>query len=288
LKRFVILYPDENYGNAYMNLFWDQVVELGGKIVGVESYDPMDTDFATPVKKLVGLYYTIPESLKTEFEFRPMAEVETDPLARTDHGPFDYIPSEIRQVPELYFWGFPQAFGPLSDGDNKGRSREDELEPIVDFDALFIPDAAKKAGLIIPQLAYYDIEDVVLIGTNLWHSKQLINMSRDYIQNAILTDGFFTESKRSAIKLFSNRFKAIYGTPPGFIQAVAYDSTRIVLRALLNPGIRFRSHLKDELLSLVDFEGVTGSTSFDYKGDAIKMPFILQIRGGKFQVLQTP
>ncbi len=288
LKRFVILYPDENYGNAYMNLFWDEIVDLGGKIVGVESYDPMDTDFASPVKKLVGLYYTIPDSLKIEFEFRPAEEVGTDPLVWIDNGLFDYIPAEISQVPELYFWGFPQALGPLSDGATKGRNREDEIEPVVDFDALFIPDAAKKAGLIIPQLAYYDIEDVVLIGTNLWHSKHLISMSRDYIQNAILTDGFFADSNRPEIKNFSNNFKDIYADPPGFIQAVAYDSTRILLTALLNPRIRFKSHLKDELLSLVDFDGVTGSTSFDYKGDAIKKPFILQVRAGKFQVLQNP
>jgi len=288
LKRFVILYPDENYGNTYMNLFWNEVVDLGGKIVGVESYDPMDTDFASPVKKLVGLYYTIPEALKIEFEFRLVEDVETDPLARVGNGLFDFIPDQIRQVPELYFWGFPQVIGPLSDGATKGRNREDEREPIVDFDALFIPDAAKKAGLIIPQLAYYDIEDVVLIGTNLWHSKHLINMSSDYIQNAILTDGFFAESNRSEIKLFTDKFKSIYNEPPGFIQAVAYDSTRILLRALLNPHIRFKSHLKDELLSLVDFKGVTGSTSFNYKGDAIKMPFILQVRSGKFRAIQTP
>ena len=288
LKRFAILYPDEYYGNTYMDLFWDEVVALGGKIVGVESYDPMDMDFASPVKKLVGLFYTIPDSLKVEFEFRPLEDVQTDPLVRTDDSLFDYIPDEIQQVPELYFWGFPQILGPLSDGASKGRTREDELEPIVDFDALFMPDAAKKVGLIIPQLAYYDIEDVVLIGTNLWHSKHLINMSRDYIQNAILTDGFFTESNRSEIKIFSNDFKAIYDELPGFIQAVAYDSTRILLTALLNPKIRFKSHLKDELLSMVDFHGVTGSTSFDYKGDAIKMPFILQVRGGKFQALQNP
>ena len=140
LNRFAILYPDEYYGNIYMNLFWDEIVDLGGKIVGIESYDPMDTDFASPVKKLVGLYHSIPDSLKIEFEFRPSEEIETDPLARIDIGLFGYIPDKIRQVPELYFWGFPQTLGPLSDGANQGRNREDELEPIVDFDALFIPD----------------------------------------------------------------------------------------------------------------------------------------------------
>jgi branched-chain amino acid transport system substrate-binding protein len=39
-SRFAILYPEENYGSRYMNLFWDQVVEHGGVVNGVEAYDP--------------------------------------------------------------------------------------------------------------------------------------------------------------------------------------------------------------------------------------------------------
>ncbi|MBW2434218.1 MAG: penicillin-binding protein activator, partial [Deltaproteobacteria bacterium] len=63
LNRFAILYPDETYGITFMNLFWDWVLENGGKIVGVEAYDPQHTDFADPIKKLVGLYYDVPEDL---------------------------------------------------------------------------------------------------------------------------------------------------------------------------------------------------------------------------------
>ena len=153
---------------------------------------------------------------------------------------------------------------------------------------MFIPDAAKKAGLITPQLAYYDIEDVVLIGTNLWHSQQLISMSQDYIQEAILTDGFFPESQDPKVRIFSKNFQDTFNEKPGFIQAVAYDSARILLKTLANPRIRFKGHLKDELLNLVDFPGVTGSTSFDYKGDAIRNPYILRVKGRTFEALQNP
>ena len=64
LKRFAILYPDENYGKTFMNLFWDEVIALGGKVVGAEPYNINHTDFADPIKKLVGLNYDIPEDLK--------------------------------------------------------------------------------------------------------------------------------------------------------------------------------------------------------------------------------
>ena len=288
LKRFAILYPDENYGNTYMNLFWDKVLSLGGAVVGVESYDPMDTDFAKPIKKLVGLYYQVPEELRIDFVFTPEADVSADPMAKTTMDMFAFMPDETKYIPELFFWGFPQSLGPLADDDARGRKRDDELEPIVDFDALFIPDAAKKAGLITPQLAYFDIEDVILMGTNLWHSQQLISMSQDYIQNAVLTDGFFAESENPKVKRFLKDFQNTFDEKPGFIEAVAYDSAKILLQTLVNPRIRFKSHLKDELLNLVDFPGVTGSTSFDYKGDAIRDPYILQVRGRSFKTLQNP
>ena len=288
LRRFAILYPDENYGNTYMNLFWDEVLSQGGAVVGVESYDPTDTDFAEPIKKLVGLYYEVPKALETGFEFRPESTVNPDPMAKTATDIFAFLPDETKNIPELFFRGFPQQLGPLAQDGARGRKRDDDHEPIVDFGALFIPDAAKKAGLITPQLAYYDIEDVVLIGTNLWHSRQLISMSSEYTQNAILTDGFSVESRNPKVRDFSKRFQAVFDEKPGFIQAVAYDSTRILLQTLLNPRIHFKSHLKDELLNLVDFPGVTGSTSFDYKGDAIKDPYILRVKGRKFEALQNP
>ncbi len=288
LNRFAILYPDENYGNTYMNLFWDEVLSLGGAVVGVESYDPMDTDFANPIKKLVGLYYKVPKELEITFEFTPEEAVNPDPMAKTTTDMFAFIPDETKTIPELFFWGFPQPLGPLADDVVRGRKRDDALEPIVDFDALFIPDAAKKAGLITPQLAYYDIEDVVLIGTNLWHSQQLISMSQDYIQNAVLTDGFFSESKDPKVRAFLENFQGTFDEKPGFIEAVAYDSAKILLQTLVNPHIRFKSHLKDELLNLIDFPGVTGSTSFDYKGDAIRDPYILRVKRRSFESLQNP
>jgi branched-chain amino acid transport system substrate-binding protein len=271
-----------------MNLFWDEVLSLGGAVVGVEAYDPMDTDFAEPIKKLVGLYYQVPKELEIDFAFTPEEEMSLDPMAKTTTDMFAFMPDEIKYIPELFFWGFPQPLGPLASDVDRGRKRDDALEPIVDFDALFIPDAAKKVGLITPQLAYSDIEDVVLMGTNLWHSQQLISMSQDYIQGAVLTDGFFAESEEPKVRVFLKNFQNTFDEKPGFIEAVAYDSAKILFQTLVNPRIRFKSHLKDELLNLVDFPGVTGSTSFDYKGDAIRDPFILRIKGRSFEALQNP
>jgi len=268
LKRFAILYPDENYGKTFMNLFWDEVIALGGQVVGVESYNINHTDFADPIKKLVGLYYDIPEDLKYPGE--QVADKEIDPNEKEKNDEADDR----------------EAIGnDESETDTAEEEKEqgsEDPKAIVDFDVIFIPDAPNKAGLIIPQLAFYDIEDVYLLGTNLWHSKKLIKMARHYAQNAILADGFYSESTLKVVKNFVESFEKTYGEKPGYIEAVAFDTARILFDMVGRPDIRFRTKLKEELMNLRGFEGVSGMTSFDDRGEAWKKLYLLRIKGDKF------
>ncbi len=57
-RRAAILYPAIPFGRRYMKRFWEAYTNEGGEIRGVESYQPTDTDFAVPIKKLIGLYYS--------------------------------------------------------------------------------------------------------------------------------------------------------------------------------------------------------------------------------------
>ncbi len=288
LHRFAILYPDENYGKTFMNLFWDALLAAGGHVAGIESFDPEQTDFAEPIKKLVGLHYEIPEDLEISFELLPETSDDLDPGLNAQADPFALFPDFFKNIPELFYQWPQKEYGPLVAEDDPGSTQTEAPEPIIDFEAIFIPDAPKKTGLIIPQLAFYDIEDVLLIGTNLWHSDNLLKMSRQYVQGAVLPDGFFDGSNTPHVQTFISTFKRAFGTKPGFIEAVAYDSAHIIFHVLSNTDIHFKSNLKDELLNLVAYPGVTGKTSFDYKGDALKKLYILKIKGNRFVEIQNP
>jgi branched-chain amino acid transport system substrate-binding protein len=254
LNRFAILYPDETYGITFMNLFWDGLLENGGKIVGVEAYNPQHTDFADPIKKLVGMYYDVPEDLK---EVDPLSEEEDQNLRDSD--------------------------SPL----NQEQKTEDmEPEAIVDFDAIFIPDSPRIAGLIIPQLAFYDVKDIYLLGTNLWHSDTLIKMAPQYVQGAIMPDGFFSGSSAPVVQDFVQIFEETYQEKPGFIEAVAYDSAMMVFGVINQPDLRFKSELKNALLNMAVYSGITGQTYFDENGDAQKQLYLLRIKGRKFVELE--
>lgn len=233
VKNFAVLYPEEKYGTLFMNLFWDEVLKYGGRIVGAESYNPSHTDFKDPIKKLVGLYYEVPDDLK-----------------------------------------------------EKPDDENEEPEPVVDFEAIFIPDGPTKVGLIIPQLAFHDIEDVYLLGTKLWHSKKLVDMTKEYIQRAIIPDGFFHESTSVRVRDFVEKFEKTFAEKPGFIEAIAYDTSMILFQILSTPDIRSRNAIKNELMQLKNFPGVTGLTSFDDKGDVKKELSLLRIKGDKFVELE--
>ena len=282
--RFAILYPDEKYGTTFMNLFWDKVIDAGGKIVGLESYAKDQTDFADHVKKLTGLYYDIPENLKDSTQF-----IESlNNFSQHSQNNFNTVSQNpIQKILHKY--------GPLSElfGNNiilsdSVRNKEplDKPDPIVDFEVLFIPDAPKKAGLIIPQLAYNDVLTPYIFGTNLWHSDDLIKMCSKYVQGAIMPEGFFAKSSYIKVKEFVKYFQRIYDEKPEFIEAIAYDTAMIIFKTISSSDVRSRQDIKEHILNLSDFEGVTGKTSFNSAGDVEKTSYLLKVKGNRFVQLE--
>ncbi len=268
LKKFAILYPNENYGKVFMNIFWDEVMAHGGKVVGVESYELDSTDFADPIKKLVGLYYELPEDLKN-----------TDELIEGEDKSDDFEEGKNEN----------EADEPLEEEgsvDDEELIEDDEPKPVIDFDAIFIPDSPKRAGLIIPQLSFYDVDNVYLFGTNLWRSDILIKMAYQYAQNAIMPDIFFAESSSEKVRDFVRTFEKTFREKPDFIEAVAYDTAMMLFQIVSRPEVRFRSAVKNELMKLSNFQGVTGLTSFDNNGGFKKDLYLLKIKGNKFVELE--
>ena len=265
IKRFAVLYPDENYGDTFMNLFWDQVIEQGGQVVGLESYPVDQTDFAKSIKKLVGLHYPLPKAFSRQDA--PMIGLDALFLEEMIPGqaPTKEEGEDTEEAPEM-----PEDEGPKA---------------IVDFEAVFLPDAPTKAGLIIPQLAYYDIHDVYLMGTNLWHSEKLLEMAGDYMEGALVAEGFYPDSRFEIVRQFVTDFEHVYDRKPRFIEAVAFDTAGIVFDTVDRISSDFRSNLKLYLLELDNFAGVTGLTAFDEFGEAKKQLTLLQVNRNRFKEL---
>lgn len=168
-------------------------------------------------------------------------------------------------------------------GRRRGRRQRNKVPASnIGFDVLFIPDAPKTAGLILPQLAYHDIRNVYLAGTNLWHSKQLINMARSYAQNAVMAEGFFSKSSDAPVQRFVRAYQTLYGKEPGLIEAFAFDTAWLTFKLVSVSDIRHRHHLRDALLKHSEPNGATGPTAFAANGEAIKSLRLLKIKGRQF------
>ena len=54
LGRMAILYPKDEYGREFEALLWQAIEARGGRVVSVAGYAPNATDFATPIRRLLG------------------------------------------------------------------------------------------------------------------------------------------------------------------------------------------------------------------------------------------
>jgi ABC-type branched-subunit amino acid transport system substrate-binding protein len=272
-KSFAVLYPNVPYGTELANQFWDRVVEHGGQIRGAERYASDQKTFTAEVKKLVGRYYLDDRS--------------------------DYL-EKAKEI----------TSGTL-DSFRKRKALEKlraSLTPVVDFQALFIPEAWSTVGLIAPALAVEDVitnacdpkdlekirkttgrqdlETVTLLGSAQWGSKkgrngipELVERGGKFVMCSVYVDGFFVDSSRPATQKFVSKYGAAYKDeePPGLLEATAFDSAGMIRKTIESFGPRTRTEFRDHLSATKNFDGATGRTTFNDHREAEKPLFFLTI-----------
>ena len=272
-KSFGILQPDSAYGDEMARYFWDAVDAGGSEVRAFEHYPLRTTTFKPFVQRMVG---RSPEDLDERQQFSEQAEKITkeisDPYRRRK------ALSQLRN----------------------------QQAPIVDFDAVFIPDAARTVRLIAPAIAAEDVittgcdtrelelvkrttkneqlRTVQLLGTSLWDSPDLVDERSGvarYVQCSIFVDVFFANSERPATRKFVDEFSTTYRRPPGFLEAHAYDAAGLLKRILEERRPQSRDELRAALANAgKPFEGAAGDTVFGKDREAQKAFFWLWINRG--------
>jgi len=250
IKRFAFLYPRHNYGIAFVNSFWNELEKYPEvEVRGSQSYDPTTDDFSKPIKRLFGL---------SNLKFRK------DEICRKD---------------------FLDKWKDVSlDELSKVCYEASALPPVIDFEALIIPDNYEKIMQIAPSLAYYDVKALQLIGGNLWNSESLLKDSTDkYLQGSILTDAFFKHSKNPIIKEFSDKFFQTFDEEPIIISSHAHEAISVMLFAAKGAGSS--NDLRNILANEKNFNIISGNTSFDSERNLQHNLSILVVDGRKIKEL---
>jgi len=224
---------------------------------------------------------------------REMAELFTDEVLRfgglvTDEQSYAEDATDFRQQVKLLMGQDPDErdevqLQPLTEEEVLEDLFDPELPdyPAVTFDALFIPDYADRIGLIAPQLAFYGIEDLPLLGINGWNSPELIRLAGNFVKNAVFVDGFFPASDYPFVREFVDLYLEKYGEEPSILEAQAFDVANILLDLAARPDILNREAFRNALANLQNYPGVTGATSFDFVGEADKILFLLKVERGR-------
>ncbi len=245
LNRFAMIYPNDKMSTEMSENFWDAVESLGGKIVGVESYNTGETDFRVLIDKLSGLYYT--EARQQELDLLEKARME------------NHITKKTRKTEKYY-----------------------NLKPIVDYDAVFIPDEPKIAGQILPTFAYRDVENIKFLGTSSWNSPDFLSRVQSYGEKAAFVDAFFPESDSTLVQNFSKKYKSTYSQDPDSLEALAYDVGSILNTILTSTSHNLsRADIRDRLKAVHDFHGVTGNITYK-DGQFSRNLTVITVKNGHF------
>jgi ABC-type branched-subunit amino acid transport system substrate-binding protein len=256
MKRFAVVYPQVPYGVELANAFWDEVEARGGEIRGAETYAADRTTFTPLVKDMVGKLY-LDERSDFKDEVKQIGEKEKDPFRR-------------RKAVD--------------------KARE-ALDPVIDFQAVFIPDFARNVKLIAPALAVEDVvtqtclpeevarirkstgrkdlEAVQLLGANTWGGDDTLfdtspGAPGRHLRCAIFVDGFFAGSARPATKAFVDAFAKKYPQvkAPSILEASAHDAIRMARDLVVDRRVQTREDLRAGLVVVRGFKGATGDLSF--------------------------
>jgi len=170
-------------------------------------------------------------------------------------------------------------------GADKDFQEIEKPEPIINFEALFIPDAFQRIVMIVPQLVFHDVRGVQLLGTSAWQSPQLIEMAKDYLQGAVFCSGFVPDARDADVQAFVQTYRKNFKADPDLLAANAYDTIRLLRRILTEKTVRTRGDLANALREFRGFKGVCGNIAFNGRGEAERKPVLLKISGNHLSVL---
>ena len=166
--------------------------------------------------------------------------------------------------------------------------------PILNFDAVFVAvgsGGVKNLSLIFPYSEVYKMRKTTFLGDSGWNDSALpYAPGLRGVKNPVFVDSFFLQSKTPAMQQLLRLHERILYRHQNYIGPTAYTAfaydTLIILMQLLEDE-RNQSHrdLRDALLNMQMFPGVTGNLRFDEKGKVEREMQLLTLRRGEIQPL---
>lgn len=155
----------------------------------------------------------------------------------------------------------------------------ERAEPDAIYTGFFYEDGAQ----FMKQMQQLGVE-IPVHSTSAAYNQKLVELAGPAAEGLFLTATFLPNSDAENVQKFVTEWKAARdGAEPGQFPAQAYDAVNIMLEAVATAGPdATRESVRDALAATKDFPGVTGVTSFDENGEALKQLTKAIVKDGTF------
>ena len=185
---------------------------------------------------------------------------------------------------ELHGAGSVVAFESFTTGDQDFSAQLTKIGA-TDCQVLFTPQYYSEVPLIVSQAQDLGL-NIPIVGSDSWGDPQLLELCGNACNGFFYSTHYVASGATGATKEFIDQFTARHNEIPSDVGALTWDSMLIVAQALQNCGTLTgdlatdRACVRDGMAAIRDFEGITGTMTFDEEGDPIKCAVIVQIQDG--------
>lgn len=158
----------------------------------------------------------------------------------------------------------------------------------MELDAIFVAGQVPHAGHLVREIRRHGIQ-VPILGGDAMSSPALVQIGGEAAEGTVVISPFHATEPRPEVQRFTAAFAKRFSTDPDPGSALGYDAIRILAHAMERAGSADPEKVAPALRGLRDWGGVTGSFTFDSRGDLKERRLVkLVVRNGEFEYLPDP
>lgn len=154
-------------------------------------------------------------------------------------------------------------------------------------DAIALTGTPADSGLLIKQLKQMGCSVPILGGTGLYNAKT-IEIAGSAAEDVLVIGVYVATNPDETVQELVKKFQAKYDQIPDGFAALAYDQMYVIAAAAkeamdANNGVVDRDSLQQALKN-TNYEGVTGTVTFNEVNDWVRPYLTLQVKNGSYEV----
>jgi len=144
-------------------------------------------------------------------------------------------------------------------------------------DFVFVPGYYVEVGLMLKQARALGI-NVPFLGGDGWDSPKIFEIAGEAVRGSFISNHFAPDDKSPVVQAFVKDYEKTYGAKPGSFAALGYDSLGIIADAMKRAKSTRPADIRDALVATKNYQGITGSITFDKDRNPTKSAVVLEAR----------